>query len=319
MYWVTLAAVIIGGSILLIWLILLHRTLRHFGVLLKDIHRRPTVSPPPTLSRPTNPESPMRLSWTPSAVPRKIVHDLNNHLGTVSGFADAALEDISNDNPVLSDLREIREAVQKAKDVVAKLDAMTRSGVSSLQPVTPYGNSEPAARTGASRKGRLLSENPLVPLVKAAFFESRDTNSKRDGSSISEKQIPSGTEHLLIVDDERQLLRMFRRFFEPLGYTVTTFSDSMEAKDAFQQNFRDYDLAIVDQRMPDLSGANLAVEMLAIRPDIPIILLSGYTDNISPADAARIGIRRFLSKPIPQVELNATVRSVLDEQPHYSV
>ena len=120
---------------------------------------------------------------------------------------------------------------------------------------------------------------------------------------------------LLIVDDEVPLLRMLTRFFEHLGYKVTTFSESTEALEAFHTNAESFDLAIVDQRMPEMSGANLASRMLAIRPNLPIILLSGYTDTVSPADAAQIGIRRFLSKPIPQVELGVTIRSVLDEQP----
>ena len=228
MYWVILAAVFVGGSIVLVWLILLHRTLRRFGVLLKDIHKRPTVSPPPTLTRSSNPENPVLLSWIPGTVPRRIVHDLNNYLGTISGFTDAALEDISDDSPVLSDLKEIRGAVRKAKEVIAELNTISKSRGSTLQSATPHWNAEINSVIGAvggSGKGKIGSEESLLPVEKAtprdSPHESSNKNWEGDISLIPKKGIPTGTEHLFIVDDEMQLLRMFRRFFEPLGYKVT--------------------------------------------------------------------------------------------------
>jgi CheY-like chemotaxis protein len=118
---------------------------------------------------------------------------------------------------------------------------------------------------------------------------------------------------LMIVDDEIQLLTMFKRIFEPQGYKVTTFSDSSKALAEFKRNSDGYDLAILDQRMPELTGANLAVQMITQRPDFPIILLTGFSDTVTPDDAARIGIRKYLSKPIRQAKLSETIRNVLQE------
>jgi CheY-like chemotaxis protein len=286
-------------------------------------------------------------------VTRKAVHDLNNYLGTISGFTDAALEDLHPGHSVYSDLEEIQQAVRKVKNIVRELDAFLKGGNADTstengiikrieipddeleddpgfsRPFPPVAKPVPEYRRPSRvpipiEPSALTKPKPKQPDTyppPPSSSVSRESSSWYIEKSAASEKNPStvtGTEHLFIVDDEVQLLRMFRRFFEPLGYRVTTFSDSLEARNAFQARCAEFDLAIVDQRMPDLSGANLAVEMLSIRPDLPIILLSGYTDTVSPADAARIGIRRFLSKPIPQSELNATVRSVLDERPVYS-
>ncbi len=326
MSWAFFITVLVGMSGILAWLAVLHRTLGHLKTSIHELKKNSFPPPSTVMETATSVQAPAP-HFTSAGVPRRIIHDMNNYLGTVSGFTDAALEDISEESPVYGDLSEIREAARKAKEVIKALDAISKAAENGSQKI-PRSNS-----IGADdfNDRPTLSKKPY-PSISTAAADPRLMPSKTSGmrftsvdayrrsfSAIPADDIPTGTEHLFIVDDEAQLLRMFRRFFEPLGYKVTTFANSLEAKEAFQQKFNEYDLAIVDQRMPDLSGANLAVEMLAIRPDMPIILLSGYSDTISPADATRIGIRRFLSKPIPQVELSATVRSVLDEQPRYSV
>lgn len=285
---------------------------------------------------PTRSEAPTPTPKT-GTVSRQLIHDLNNHLGTIAGFTDAALEDISEKAPVYKDLEEIQEAARKAKAVAKEISESTKQRHATSTAAGPPETIKTTPRQpqtiepkGPPRQASLstvsvLTESPrassVPPMVADtdALSAHFDLASKPVSTLIPTADIPTGTEHLLIVDDEAQLLRMFRRFFEPLGYKVTTFSDSLEARDIFEQNHAAFDLAIIDQRMPDLSGANLAMEMLSVRPNMPIILLSGYTDKISPQDAAKIGIRRFLSKPIPQVELNETIRSVLDEQPRYNV
>jgi CheY-like chemotaxis protein len=268
-----------------------------------------------------------------SCAAHRAVHDLNNLLGTIRGFTDAAMEDLSASSPLRSDLTEILEASDRAQSLItslkrdSKLCAAKKSPAdTALQntprcPSSPVGSferrSSPATEPDTTRQSSAV-EKPLTlqssiqtasPLKEKPF----ETVPKKPSAERSRKP---EQKHLLIVDDETQLLAMFRRIFEPQGYHVTTFSNGLTAWDDFRKNADTYDLAILDQRMPEISGTSLAAEMLHYRPDFPIILLTGFSDTTGPDDAAQLGIRKFLSKPIPQNELSDTIRKTLGE-PEY--
>jgi PAS domain S-box-containing protein len=136
-----------------------------------------------------------------------------------------------------------------------------------------------------------------------------------DETSINETTdfIPLGHEHLLLVDDEAQLLDMQRQMLERLGYEVTATSSSVEALNMFCQNPGAFDLMITDQTMPNLTGGELAAQVLHIRENLPIILCTGFSESFSPEAAAEIGIRHYLHKPIPLKSLARTVRLVLND------
>jgi len=126
------------------------------------------------------------------------------------------------------------------------------------------------------------------------------------------EELPSGSEHVLFVDDEAPIARMGSQVLERLGYTVTTRTSSVEALELFQARPDDFDLVITDMTMPNMTGDQLAVELMEIRSDIPVIMCSGYSKRISEETAAEIGIKGFAYKPVTKADLAKTIRKVLD-------
>ena len=122
---------------------------------------------------------------------------------------------------------------------------------------------------------------------------------------------PGGSESILLVDDERTITQMGRQMLSKLGYKVTTYQDPLEALDRFRREPQSFDLVITDLTMPKLNGTELAEEMLRITPGLPLILCTGYGDQISSERVARIGIRGLLLKPILRESLAVTIRQAL--------
>lgn len=138
-----------------------------------------------------------------------------------------------------------------------------------------------------------------------------------DEDTVLEKSIVDvqpGTEHILFVDDELDLVNMTRLILERLGYTVTVMTSSVEAFDALKKDPNRYDLLITDQTMPVLSGTELAKRAITLRPDLPIILYTGYSAAVDESAARRIGIREFMLKPLNIPRLSTIVRQVLDQK-----
>lgn len=125
---------------------------------------------------------------------------------------------------------------------------------------------------------------------------------------------PSGIEHILLVDDETVIVAAEREILQGLGYKVSTKTDSLEAFDFFMDHYEEIDLVITDMTMPRMTGAELAMKMLEIKPDIPIILCTGYSENFTEANATAIGIKKYIVKPFATHNLACSVREALDEQ-----
>lgn len=121
-----------------------------------------------------------------------------------------------------------------------------------------------------------------------------------------------GSESILIVDDEKSIVTMNEQLLKRLGYKVTTTIQSTEALDLFRAQPSSFDLVITDQTMPVMTGEQLAHELLAIRPDIPIILCTGYSSTVNEDKAREIGISEFVMKPIQHDVFASTIRRVLD-------
>jgi len=126
------------------------------------------------------------------------------------------------------------------------------------------------------------------------------------------EMLPTGTERILFVDDELPIAKMGRKVLERLGYSVTVRAGSLEALELFRSRADQFDLVITDMTMPDMTGDKLAVELLKTRPDIPVILCTGYSKKMSDQAAKAIGIKAFAHKPIVKADLARTVRKVLD-------
>jgi len=123
---------------------------------------------------------------------------------------------------------------------------------------------------------------------------------------------PFGSERILFVDDEQAIVNMCPRAIKRWGYTVDATTNALEAMDTFQKNPYQYDLVITDQTMPELTGVALAKKLLNIRHDIPIILCTGFSEEVTRENLQQFGIRDLLMKPIVLLELAQTIRRVLD-------
>jgi CheY-like chemotaxis protein len=134
-------------------------------------------------------------------------------------------------------------------------------------------------------------------------------------TQVTQATIPirGGTEHILFVDDEEVILQMETLMLERLGYQVTSRTSSLEALEAFRKNPDKFDLVITDLAMPNMAGDKLSAELTKIRPDIPVLLCTGFSEKMSEEKATSMGIKGFLLKPIIMKDLAQKIRKVLDK------
>jgi PAS domain S-box-containing protein len=120
-----------------------------------------------------------------------------------------------------------------------------------------------------------------------------------------------GSGHILLVDDEPMLVEMGQAMLERLGYEVTVRTSSLEALTTFHNEPDRFDVVITDQTMPGMTGVELARRMLAIRPQLPIILCTGFSNLVNEEQARLHGIKGFIMKPITKQEIGALLKEVL--------
>lgn len=124
--------------------------------------------------------------------------------------------------------------------------------------------------------------------------------------------VPLGIERILFIDDEEILAEMGKDMLERLGYHVTVRTNSFEALATFRNAPGDFDVVITDQTMPGITGSELARMMLQIRPDLAIILCTGYSNQINEDSAKLLGIKEFVLKPLTKRGIAGLLRKVLD-------
>jgi len=124
----------------------------------------------------------------------------------------------------------------------------------------------------------------------------------------------NGKERILLIDDEEQIIDIEQQILERLGYKVTSKTDSEEALEEFAAQPDRFDLVITDMTMPKMTGDQLARRMMDIKPQIPVILCTGFNEAISEEKALAMGIDKFVMKPIVKDELASTIRTVLDNR-----
>lgn len=122
-----------------------------------------------------------------------------------------------------------------------------------------------------------------------------------------------GTEQIMIVDDEHDILDVSKLILQELGYHVSTFLDGQSAFEAFINNPEFFDLVITDMAMPKMTGSELSSKILNIRKDIPIILCTGYSENFDEKMAFSLGIKKYLQKPVTGNSLAVFIRELLDK------
>jgi PAS domain S-box-containing protein len=153
-----------------------------------------------------------------------------------------------------------------------------------------------------SEPGKGTTMNVFLPMIKMdEEIEKVDTES-----------LPLGSEHILFVDDEQTLADLGKIMLEGLGYKVTACTKGRRALEIYQDRPNDFDLVITDQTMPVITGLDLASRMIQIRPDLPIILCTGYSSIVSKETAEAIGIKAFVNKPLSRKDIAQLIRKVLD-------
>lgn len=126
--------------------------------------------------------------------------------------------------------------------------------------------------------------------------------------------LPRGDERILVVDDDRDIVLMNQRILEMLGYQVRAWTESLEAFADFQQDPDAVDLVITDMTMPKMTGDELTRRLLALRPELPVLICTGFSELIDEDKARKLGARALLMKPLTKKELAWAVRQVLDQE-----
>jgi PAS domain S-box-containing protein len=133
-------------------------------------------------------------------------------------------------------------------------------------------------------------------------------------SPVETDYLPIGSEQIMLVDDDLELLNISEAMLMQLGYEVISKNKSRDALDEFRRIPDHFDLILTDMTMPEMTGEKLAQEVIRIRPDIPVVLCTGYSENIDAQKAKEIGIKAFVMKPLTLRNLAVTIRQVLDKR-----
>ncbi|MFA5905678.1 MAG: response regulator [Desulfobacula sp.] len=126
------------------------------------------------------------------------------------------------------------------------------------------------------------------------------------------KQISKGSERILFVDDENSLVDIGKRILTRLGYSVEVFTSPVDALDRFRKDPCSFDLMMTDMTMPEMTGDKLIKEVLAIRPDMPVILCTGYSETVNEQNAIELGAKKYIEKPLNIQEISIAIREIFD-------
>ncbi|MBF0280814.1 MAG: response regulator [SAR324 cluster bacterium] len=154
-----------------------------------------------------------------------------------------------------------------------------------------------------SEIGKGTSFDIFLPAIEA---DARQKN-------LDTESLSAGKGRILFVDDEKDTITLGGEMLSSLGYDVLGLTRSTEALDAFRKDPGRFDLVITDQTMPQMTGMKLSQELLKVRPDLPIILTTGFSDQITPEKLAEIGIKKFLTKPYSFETIIREIQNILDK------
>jgi len=154
-----------------------------------------------------------------------------------------------------------------------------------------------------SKVGKGTTFEVLFPIIEGQT----ETNVEKSD------HLPTGTEHILFVDDEKPIVDMTQKLLERLGYKVETKINPVEALELFQLKPSKFDLVITDMTMPQMTGVTLSKKLMDIRPDIPVIICTGHSSLINEEKAEEQGIAAYVTKPTAMSDLAKIIRKALDE------
>lgn len=158
-----------------------------------------------------------------------------------------------------------------------------------------------------------VGSDPKKGTTVRVYLPLIDTRPDETPAISTEQDIPTGNESVLLVDDEEDVVEMMHLMLEKLGYQVISRKSSIEALDTFRKQPKKFDLVITDQTMPEMTGLELVRQLILIRPDIPVIISTGYSQTIEENNAKALGIRAYVMKPVRVREIAVKIRKVLDQ------
>jgi CheY-like chemotaxis protein len=163
-----------------------------------------------------------------------------------------------------------------------------------------------------SHDGEITVESsPGKGTTFSVFFPSSEGKAAPDAAPPVSAAPPRGGERVMVVDDEQLLLDFVTETLKELGYRVSAYASSAEALEAFRSRPQSYDLLITDQTMPRMTGLQLAHACHLARPNMPIILCTGYSDSVTAESAQTEGIRSIALKPLDISDLGRLVHDAL--------
>ena len=145
------------------------------------------------------------------------------------------------------------------------------------------------------------------------YFPIIEQKTRSEAPKLDKEFTLRGDETIMIVDDEETIRQSLKEGLEDYGYQIRLYQNGIEALEEFESNPNQFDLIITDMTMPEMTGDELSTKCLTVRPDIPIILCTGFSENISETRAVELGIRKFVKKPIANEEFLILIRKVLNE------
>jgi|WetSurMetagenome_2_1015567.scaffolds.fasta_scaffold09652_4 PAS domain S-box-containing protein len=291
-------------------------------LIVKEVFKLLRASLPPTIEMRANLDSKSSIMADPTQIYQVVMNLCTNavqSMGDIGGALELGLGDVELDETMfhpelppgpyllltVSDARQgtPREATERIVDrsfTAKESDIKTDPGQSVIQ------------RIVASHRGAVAaSSGPGEGSTVKVFFPRMETQDLVESRRLD--RLATGRERILFVDDEEALVALGQQALGHLGYEVVATGSSIDALKLFQQSPKNFDLIITNQTMPHMTGARLARKALTIRPDVPVILCTGYADAIPQIKALEIGIKDFLVKPLAIDELARCVRRVLDQ------
>jgi PAS domain S-box-containing protein len=161
---------------------------------------------------------------------------------------------------------------------------------------------------GGIRVESELGKGTLFEIYFPALEETAEEEKEPD------REIKGGLERILFVDDEESMVDLNRQRLERLGYQVRSTTKPLEALEWFKADPDQFDVLITDMTMPRMTGDRLSAEVLKIRPHMPVIICTGYSERMSAEKAEALGVRKYIEKPIGARNLASSLREVLDEK-----
>jgi CheY-like chemotaxis protein len=159
-----------------------------------------------------------------------------------------------------------------------------------------------------------MNSDPGKGTTVRVYLPLTDTRPDEIPAISADQPFPMGHESVLLIDDEEDVLEMMHSMIEKLGYQVISKNSSIEALDTFRNHPRQFDVVITDQTMPEMTGLELVDQLIRIRPDIPIILCTGYMEMMEEDNAGSPGIGAYVMKPVRISDISVKIRKLLDQK-----